>query len=105
MAVMVMSGMVVLRAVEIRTLRDAEVGVRMYGMIARKVEDGLVPALKGQRLFNDMKSWWQADAPGEVEGGYDAGWYGVDVPKTGTFIKVVRVNRAGVMTVRVGRSG
>jgi hypothetical protein len=29
----------------------------------------------------------------------------VDVPKTGTTIRVVKVNKQGVMTVRVGKSG
>ncbi len=56
--------------------------------------------LPAKPRFNDMRDWWQADAAGE-EGGYDAGWYGVDVPKTGTTVKVVRVNKAGIMTVRV----
>ena len=59
----------------------------------------VLKSLPGQPMFDDMLDWWQADAEGE--GTYDAGWYGVNVPKTGTTVKVVRVNKAGVMTVRV----
>jgi len=59
----------------------------------------VLPRLAAQPRFNDMRDWWQADAEGEDR--YDASWYGVDVPKTGTIVKVVRVNKAGVMTVRV----
>ena len=69
---------------------------------ARLHEGGVaytLPSMPGVSLFDDTQDWWQADADGE--GAYDAGWFGVDVPKTGTKIKVVRVNKAGIMTVRV----
>lgn len=62
----------------------------------------------GRPLFNDMKDWWydsDEHTTGEGHPGhYQPGWFGVDVPKTGTTIRVVRVNKAGVMTVRVGTS-
>ena len=35
-------------------------------------------------------------------GHYQPGWYSVDVPKTGTTVRVVKVNKNGVMTVKVG---
>ena len=59
-------------------------------------------------LFDDMKTWWfgsDEHSTGEHEGHYQPGWYSVDVPKTGTTIRVVKVNNAGVMTIRVGTSG
>ena len=54
--------------------------------------------------------WWfdydeHASGTEAHPGHYQPGWYSVDVPKTGTTIKVVKVNKSGVMTVRVGRSG
>ena len=54
--------------------------------------------------------WWfdndeHASSTEAHPGHYQPGWYSVDVPKTGTTIKVVKVNKTGVMTVRVGTSG
>lgn len=67
--------------------------------------------LKGQRpvaLFDDTLDWWYGGdehGSGEHDGHYQPGWYSVDVPKTGTTIRVVKANKkSGVMTVRVGRS-
>jgi immune inhibitor A len=55
--------------------------------------------------FNDRRDWWfntdEHAFTGEHEGRYQPGWYSVDVPKTGTKIKVLKVNRKGLMTVRV----
>jgi len=59
----------------------------------------------GVALFNDMQDWWSDESTQPADGFYQPGWFGVDVPKTGTTIRVVRVNKAGVMTVRVGSSG
>ena len=63
----------------------------------------------GQPLFDDTMDWWfdsdeHASSTEAHPGHYQPGWYSVDVPKTGTTIKVVKVNKAGVMTVRVGSS-
>ncbi len=72
---------------------------------------GVEYTLRGRRakpLFDDLKTWWYGSdehSTGEHEGHYQPGWYSVDVPKTGTTIQVVKVNRAGVMTIRVGTSG
>jgi len=59
-------------------------------------------------LFDDTVDWWFAGdehGTGEHAGHYQPGWYGVDVPETGTTIRVVKVNKkTGVMKVRVGTS-
>ena len=73
---------------------------------------GVEQTLRGRAaepLFDDMQDWWydsDEHSIGEHEGRYQPGWYSVDVPKTGTTIRVVRVNkRTGVMTIRVGTLG
>ena len=63
----------------------------------------------GQPRFDDTMDWWfdydeHASGTETHPGHYQPGWYSVDVPETGTTIKVVKVTRAGVMTVRVGRA-
>jgi len=65
-----------------------------------------VPSQDNVRVFNDRRDYWyDFDEHGEGEdhpGRYQPGWYSVDVPRTGTWIKVVKVNDKGVMTVNVG---
>ena len=65
-----------------------------------------LPAKKAAPLFNDRLDWWFGRDEHTVSthpGHYQPGWYSVDVPKTGTTIRVVDVNRKSkVMTVRVG---
>lgn len=60
-------------------------------------------------VFDDTLDWWfdnDEHAAGTHPGHYQPGWYSVNVPKTGTKITVVKVNKkSGVMTVKVGRSG
>ncbi len=68
-----------------------------------------LPRHSGQSVFNDMRDWWydsdEHAASGETHPGhYQPEWFSVDVPKTGTTVRVVRVNKAGVMTIRVGSS-
>ena len=58
-------------------------------------------------VFDDTLDWWFAGdehGSGEHAGHYQPGWYSVDVPKTGTTVRVVKVSKSGVMTVRVGTS-
>lgn len=54
-------------------------------------------------VFNDRLNWWfdsDEHGLGTHEGRYQPGWYGVDVPKTGSKIKVLDVNmNTGVMKV------
>ncbi len=60
---------------------------------------------KAQPVFNDLRDWWydgDEHTNGVHTGHYQPGWYGVDVPRTGTTIKVVKVAKSGVMTVQVG---
>ena len=66
--------------------------------------------LKGKpavSTFNDRLDWWYAGdehGSGEHVGNYQPGWQSVDVPKTGTTIRVLKVNKKGIMKVRVGTS-
>jgi immune inhibitor A len=60
-------------------------------------------------MFDDTKTWWfNSDghaATGSHVGRYQPGWYGVDVPKTGTTIRVVNTSAHGqMMKVLVGTS-
>ena len=72
---------------------------------------GKAYTLKGQAavpVFDDTMDWWfSSDEHGTDDhpGFYEPEWYSVDVPKTGTTVRVVKVNqRTKVMTVRVGTS-
>ena len=58
-------------------------------------------------VFNDLRTWWydyDEHGSGDHPGTYEPEWMGVNVPKTGTTIRVVKVDSSGVMTVRVGVS-
>jgi immune inhibitor A len=60
------------------------------------------------RTFDDTRPWWfgrdeHADT-GHHEGRYQPGWYSVNVPETGTTIKIKKVDRKKWMTVKVGTS-
>ena len=50
-------------------------------------------------VFDDTRTWWtnedQHGATGSHLGRYQPGWYGVDVPKTGTTIRVVGSSKQG----------
>ncbi len=67
-----------------------------------------LPAEPGVSKFDDMLDWWfsrDEHTVGTHPGHYQPGWYSVNVPKTGTTIKVVDVDKkTHVMTVRVGTS-
>ncbi|WP_246355411.1 immune inhibitor A domain-containing protein [Nocardioides ungokensis] len=57
-----------------------------------------------QPVFNDMKTWWfdcDEHGCGDHPGFYEPEWMGVDVPQTGTKIRVLSVSKSGVMTVKV----
>ena len=55
-------------------------------------------------VFDDTRTWWfDSDAhgaTGEHPGRYQPGWYSVDVPKTGTTVRVVS-DKHGLMNVEV----
>lgn len=66
-----------------------------------------VPARRAQPVFDDTRPWWfdsDEHGVGTHPGFYQPGWFGVDVPQTGTTIRVVKVAKNGNMTVKVGRS-
>ncbi len=58
---------------------------------------GRIPSQKAVPVFDDTATWWfGADAhgaTGEHPGRYQPGWYSVDVPRTGTTIRVVASTR------------
>ena len=70
--------------------------------------NGTRVVLRGQAaepVFDDTVDWWfpgDEHGSGAHTGRYQPGWYSVDVPKTGTTIRVVKVDKRGVMTVKVG---
>jgi immune inhibitor A len=45
-------------------------------------------SLPGVSLFDDTQNWWTASDPGNALGNHQAGWIGVNVPKTGTKVEV-----------------
>ena len=55
-------------------------------------------------MFDDTQSWWSGTDGHEVggihPGRYQPGWYGVDVPDTGTTIRVVS-DKKGILRVAV----
>ncbi|HET6562461.1 MAG TPA: immune inhibitor A domain-containing protein [Marmoricola sp.] len=65
-----------------------------------------IEASRGVRTFDDTSRWWynrdEHAATGHHDGRYQPGWYSVNVPETGTTVKVGKVNRKKWMTVRVG---
>jgi len=63
-----------------------------------------LPARKGVRVFDDTRRYWSDSdqhGAGEHAGRYQPGWYSVDVPRTGTTIRVLKVNKKGVLFIRV----
>ncbi len=56
-----------------------------------------IKSLSAVRVFDDTKTWWYANDShtAESHGRYQVGWSGVNVPKTGTQIRVERVRDGG----------
>ena len=58
-----------------------------------------MPALPAVPVFDDTRTWWfNADAHGATgahAGRYQPGWSSVDVPKTGTTVRVVSTSKGG----------
>ena len=70
---------------------------------------GTLPSHPGMPVFDDTAQWWfnadQHGATGSHPGRYQPGWYSVDVPKTGTTIKVDKPgSRNGVVDIVVTRA-
>ena len=57
----------------------------------------------GVPVFNDLQSWWTASDPGDApaNGRYQAKWSSVDVPKTGTQIRVKSETPGGFTQIEV----
>jgi immune inhibitor A len=57
----------------------------------------LVPGRRGVSVFDDRKTWWNAgdNHSAESHGRYQVGWIGVNVPKTGTQIRIKNVRSHG----------
>ncbi|MEO7910299.1 MAG: immune inhibitor A domain-containing protein [Roseiflexaceae bacterium] len=65
------------------------------------------PSLPAVRVFDDLQTWWYASDSHSAEshGRYQVGWNGVDVPKTGTQIRVKNTSLHGFyMDIEVGPS-
>ncbi|MER7073670.1 immune inhibitor A domain-containing protein [Terrabacter sp. NPDC000476] len=67
---------------------------------------GRIASKKAVPAFDDTRTWWfdqdRHGATGAHPGRYQPGWYSVDVPKTGTVIRVVKSHqKGGVLTVLV----
>lgn len=64
-----------------------------------------IPSRPAVPVFNDLNTYWydcDTDACTDTHPGrYQPGWYGVDVPHTGTTIRVKSVNGPGFMQVQV----
>ncbi len=61
--------------------------------------EGTIASQPAVPVFDDTKTWWVNEdehaATGSHAGRYEPGWYGVDVPKTGTTIRVVSTSKQG----------
>jgi immune inhibitor A len=64
------------------------------------------PSQPGVSVFNDLQSWWTASDPGDApaNGRYQAKWSSVDVPKTGTQIRVKSETPGGFTQIEVSPS-
>lgn len=65
----------------------------------------IIPSRPAVPVFNDLNTYWyncdQDACTGAHVGRYQPGWYGVDVPKTGTTIRVKSLSTTGFMQVQV----
>jgi immune inhibitor A len=52
-------------------------------------------------VFDDMQSWYVASDPGDALGHYQAGWFSVKTPQTGTQIRVKSSTPGGFMQIDV----
>ena len=62
-----------------------------------------LPGNGGTSVFDDTLNWWyDSDEHGShASDHYQPGWYGVDVPKTGTTVSVKKMMKNGTMVIRV----
>lgn len=60
-----------------------------------------IPARKAVMVFNDMNSYYRASDPADAISHYQAGWFSVNNPHTGTVIRVKGVTPGGMMQIEV----
>ena len=64
-----------------------------------------MPSKPAVSTFDDTRSYWynadQHAATGEHQGRYQPGWYSVQVPKTGTTVRVLKELKDGSLQIRV----
>jgi immune inhibitor A len=60
-----------------------------------------IPAQKAVMVFDDTKSYYRATDPADAFSHYQAGWFSVDHPHTGTVIRVVGSTPGGMMQIQV----
>ncbi len=61
----------------------------------------VVPSMKAVKVFNDMNSYYVASDPADAFSHYQAGWFSVDHPHTGTKIRVISTTPGGMMQIEV----
>ena len=60
-----------------------------------------IPAQKAVKVFNDNVSYYRASDPADAISHYQAGWFSVDNPHSGTKIRVLGVTPGGFMQIEV----
>jgi immune inhibitor A len=60
-----------------------------------------IPAQKAVMVFNDNRSYYRASDPADAISHYQAGWFSVDNPHSGTKIRVMGLTRGGFMQILV----
>jgi immune inhibitor A len=60
-----------------------------------------IPAQKAVNVFDDMRSYYRASDPADAFSHYQAGWFSVNHPHTGTVIRVKSVTPGGMMQIEV----
>ena len=62
-----------------------------------------MPSQPGVSVFDDLQSWWVSGDPGDAPGNgrYQAEWNSVNVPKTGTQIRIQSETKGGFTQIEV----
>ena len=60
-----------------------------------------IPAQKAVNVFDDNLSYYRASDPADAISHYQAGWFSVDNPHSGTKIRVMSVTSGGFMQIQV----
>ena len=62
-----------------------------------------VPSRPGVSVFDDLQNWWVSGDPGDAPGTgrYQSEWNSVNVPKTGTQIRIQSETKGGFTQIEV----